>query len=62
MNFKDVKDLTEKELIKKLNTLKKENFELKMKNSLGQLSNPLVIRKGRRDLARIKTALASKHR
>jgi large subunit ribosomal protein L29 len=45
------------ELKKKKAALTKELFEMKIKNSIGQLSNPLLIRKARRDVARINTEL-----
>jgi large subunit ribosomal protein L29 len=59
MNFKDIKDLSKKELIKKGSSLKEDLFQAKMKNSLGQLGNPMEIRKIRRDLARVRTAMTS---
>ena len=40
--------------------LTKDLFEARMKNSLGQLSNPLVIRHTRKELARLKTFLNRK--
>jgi len=60
MKFSDVKDMSKVELAKKQKALVKDVFNAKMKNSLGQLSNPLEIRKMRRELARIKTAISQK--
>lgn len=60
MKFKDIKDLTKDELFKKERELKDELFQAEMKNALGQLSSPISIRKTRRDIARVKTALTSK--
>lgn len=60
MKFKQVKDLTVKELTKKLRELKEESFTLKMKNSLGQVNNPLEIRAKRREIARVMTAISQK--
>lgn len=40
--------------------LTKDLFEARMKNSLGQLANPLVIRHTRREVARLKTFLNRK--
>ena len=57
MKFADIKSLTKAELEKKVFLSQKDLFELKMKHSLGQLQNPLEIRKIRRDVARLKTAL-----
>ncbi len=60
MKFADVKDLSATELKKKKSTLTQDLFEAKMKNQLGQLGNPLEIRKIRKSLARINTALVQK--
>lgn len=60
MKFQDVKDLSATELKKKKGTLTQEIFEAKMKNQLGQLGNPIVIRQLRKDLARVNTALVQK--
>lgn len=62
MKFTDIKDLAETELLKKQKSLAGDLFELKMKNELGQLGNPLKIRSLRRELARVKTALAAKRK
>ncbi|MBX2995853.1 MAG: 50S ribosomal protein L29 [Bdellovibrionaceae bacterium] len=60
MKYQDVKDLSPTELKKKKKALTQDLFEAKMKNTLGQLSNPLEIRGMRRDLARVNTALVQK--
>jgi large subunit ribosomal protein L29 len=60
MEFKDMKDLSNTELKKKQKTLTSDLFTAKMKNSLGQLSNPLEIRHLRRELAQLKTAVSQK--
>lgn len=60
MKFTDVKDLSAAELRKKKSELTQDIFEAKMKNQLGQLGNPLEIRKLRKNLARINTALVQK--
>jgi large subunit ribosomal protein L29 len=60
MEMKEVKNLSAKELTKKVWDLKKDLFDLRMKNSLGQLSNPLQIRFLRKDIARVLNVLGSK--
>lgn len=60
MKFEEISGLTVEELKKKANELKKDLFEMEMKNSLGQLGNPLEIRFRRRDVARINTAINQK--
>ncbi len=51
---------TPKEAKSQIASLSKELFEARMKNSLGQLANPLVIRHTRREIARLKTLLNRK--
>lgn len=60
MKYSDIKDLTVDELRKRGSELREELFELKMKNELGQVANPLRIREVRRGVARVKTALSRK--
>jgi len=60
MKFADFKDLSGTELKKKKAAAIHELFEAKLKNQLGQLGNPLEIRKLRRNLARLNTALVQK--
>jgi large subunit ribosomal protein L29 len=60
MKYSEIKDLSNKELIAKINDLENQKFEAQIKNKIGQLTNPLMIRKIRRDIAKIKTAVAQK--
>lgn len=60
MKFTEVKDLSVTELKKKRAALSEELFQARIKNSIGQLSNPLVIRGLRRDIAKINTAIVKK--
>lgn len=57
MKFADVKDLSSVEINKKIREVKESLFDAKMKNAMGQLSNPVSIKGMRRDVARLKTAL-----
>lgn len=56
-NFSDLVGLTEKDLLKKRKEIRTNLFEARMKNSMGQLANPMEIRVMRKDVARINTAL-----
>lgn len=58
MKYTDIKGLSRQELLKKKASLREELFQAKMKNTMGQLSNPVQVRFIRRDVARIETALA----
>lgn len=60
MKYSEIKDLTVEELKKRVSSLREELFEVKMKHSLGQLSDTDHIRRVRRDAARVKTALHTK--
>jgi large subunit ribosomal protein L29 len=60
MKFAEIAGLSEKELKKKSVELRQQLFEARMKNALGQLANPMVIRQARRDIARLQTALRVK--
>ena len=60
MKYSEIKDMTVQELRKKLGQLKMDYFDNKMKHSLGQINNPLVIRYTRKDIAKVKTAITSK--
>jgi len=51
-------DMTVEEVEIKVGELKEELFNLRFRNTMRQLDNPLTIRFVRRDLARCMTALA----
>lgn len=60
MKFVEIKDLSVTELKKKRATLSEELFQARIKNSIGQLSNPIEIRNLRRNIAKINTAIVKK--
>ena len=60
MKFSDIENKSVTELIKQKNELSTKLFDLKMKNTLGQLASPHQIRNVRRDIAKINTALVRK--
>ncbi len=62
MKVTDVKELSGVELNKKIRETKEKMFEARMKNSMGQMTNPVSIRGMRRDIARLKTVLTAKLR
>ncbi len=57
---KDLRAMTIDELEAKLLENKKEQFNLRIQQSTGQLSNTAVIRKGRREIAKINTLIAER--
>ena len=56
-----IRDLNEEEILAKINDLTEEIFNLRFRNSMRQLQNPLSIREKRRDIARLRTIL-TEHR
>jgi len=60
MKFVEVKDLSVTELKKRRAALSEELFQARIKNSIGQLSNPIEIRDLRRNIAKINTAIVKK--
>ncbi len=60
VKFSDIENKSAAELIKQKNELSTKLFDMKMKNSLGQLSSPHQVRTVRRNIARINTALVRK--
>ncbi len=55
MKAKEVRDLEDDELQKRLDSLKGELFNLRFQLATGQLDNPMRIRDVRRTIARVKT-------
>ncbi len=60
MKFNEIKDKTVSDLVKLKKQLANEIVLMKMKNTLGQVSNPLKIRDMRKQIAKINTALTFK--
>ena len=52
-----MRDMTQDELRERITELRAELFNLRFRNSMKQLDNPLKIREGRRELARLMTVL-----
>ncbi len=60
MKFADIENKNVKDLIKQKQELVSQLFEMKMKNSLGQLTNPIQIRMVRKNIAQLNTAIVKK--
>lgn len=60
MKAKEVREMTVEELNKKLEDLKVELFNLRFQLAVNQLENTARIGDVKKDIARIKTVLASK--
>ena len=57
-----IRDMTPDEIESRLGELREEMFNLRFRNSMKQLDNPLKIRAGRREMARLLTVLNQKQR
>ena len=60
LKIKDLRAMTIDELEAKLLENKKEQFNLRVQQSTGQLQNTAVIRKVRREIAKINTLIAER--
>jgi large subunit ribosomal protein L29 len=60
-NAKELRDLSSDELQTKAVDLKKELFNLRFQQAMGQIENPMRLRILRRDIAKTKTVLKEKH-
>jgi len=55
-----MRDLSADEIRTRVTELREELFNLRFRNSMRQLDNPLKIREGRREMARLLTVLHEK--
>lgn len=60
MKAKDIRAMDSTKRNEELAGLLKEQFNLRMQKSTGQLGNPATIRRVRRDIARLKTVMNEK--
>lgn len=54
---KNLRDMTDEELLKQIDGLKTELFNLRFQSATGQLDNPMRIKEVRKGIARGKTIL-----
>lgn len=57
MKAKEIRDLTDDELGRKLSDLKEELFNLRFQMATGQLDNPMQMKAVKKDIARVKTIM-----
>jgi large subunit ribosomal protein L29 len=60
MKTAEIKELTNKELLERLQAEQEILTRLKMNHSVSQLDNPMKIRESRRNIARMKTVLSTR--
>lgn len=58
---KELRDLSSDELQTKAADIKKEMFNLRLQQAMGQIENPMRLRILRRDIAKTKTILKEKY-
>ncbi len=58
---RELRDLSHDELQAKAVELKKELFNLRVQQAMGQIENPMRLRLLRKDIAKAKTVLKEKH-
>ncbi|MGI6225170.1 MAG: 50S ribosomal protein L29 [Peptococcales bacterium] len=57
MKANKLRDLTVEELVRKVDNLKEELFNLRFQMATGQLENPMRIKEVKKDIARAKTII-----
>lgn len=57
MKVQEIRELETKELLQKVEELKKELFELRFQQATGQLENTARVKEVRKTIARIKTII-----
>jgi large subunit ribosomal protein L29 len=62
MKARELRELSEDELLNKGKELADQLFKLRFQHTLGQLDSPMKLRNIKRDIARIKTLLKEKSR
>lgn len=60
MKPSEIRALSDKELVEKLDELKSELFNLRFQHAINQLDNPVRIREVKRDIARTLTVIRAK--
>jgi large subunit ribosomal protein L29 len=58
---RELRDLSNDELQTKATELKKELFNLRVQQAMGQIENPMRLRTLRKDIAKAKTVLKEKY-
>ncbi|HPJ79310.1 MAG: 50S ribosomal protein L29 [Prolixibacteraceae bacterium] len=60
MKTSEIKELTSKEILERLQTEQENLVRLRLNHSVSPLDNPMKIRESRRNIARMKTILRSR--
>jgi large subunit ribosomal protein L29 len=60
MKVDEIREMDEAAILETISSTEKEIMGLRMKNTIGDNENPLLIRERKRDVARMKTVLREK--
>ena len=60
MNVKEIREKSNEELLKDIDSLKEELFNLRFQQATGQLENPTRMRDIKKTIARIKTIITER--
>lgn len=57
MKASEIRELSMEEMLRKVDDLKEELFNLRFQHEIGQLENPQRMKQTKRDIARVKTII-----
>lgn len=60
MKVKEIRDMSNAELLQSIDTLKEELFNLRFQQATGQLENPSRMKEIKKTIARIKTVITER--
>ena len=60
MKAKEIKEMSNDELVAKLDSLKEELFNLRFRHAIGQLENSASLKNCKKEIAKVKTVLREK--
>ena len=62
MNVKEIREMSNEQLLKTIDEYKEELFDLRFQRATGQIENPMRIRELKKSIARIKTVLTEREK
>ena len=62
MNVKEIREMSNEQLLKTIEEYKEELFDLRFQKATGQIENPMRIRELKKSIARIKTVLTEREK
>ncbi|MBQ9047656.1 MAG: 50S ribosomal protein L29 [Solobacterium sp.] len=62
MNVKEIRDMSSEELVKEIESLKEELYNLRFQQATGGIENPAHMKDVRKTIARIKTVITERER